>query len=108
MGLIKEKSFVKILAGDLDDMAVGLTTVPDIDQSKINYNYKLASTLEGEKIHFTRVHPLDIKKVHFEIDSSAEGSDGICVKMLKLIWMVILPTLSNIVNSSMQQSYFPT
>jgi Reverse transcriptase (RNA-dependent DNA polymerase)/Endonuclease-reverse transcriptase len=108
MGLIKEKSFVKILPGDLDDMAVGLTTVPDIDQSKINYNYKLASKPEGEKFHFTHVHPLDIKKVLFEIDSSAEGSDGICVKMLKLIWMVILPTLSNIVNSSMQQGYFPT
>jgi hypothetical protein len=54
------------------------------------------------------VHPLDIKKALFDIDSSAEGSDGICVKMLKLIWIAILPTLTNIVNSSMQLGYFST
>jgi Reverse transcriptase (RNA-dependent DNA polymerase) len=54
------------------------------------------------------VHPLQIKNALFDINTSAEGSDGICVKMLKLIWMAILPTLTNIVNSSMQLSYFPT
>jgi Reverse transcriptase (RNA-dependent DNA polymerase)/Endonuclease-reverse transcriptase len=108
MGLIKEKSYVKILPMNLDDMAVGLTTVPDIDLGKINYNYKLASSPKGEKFHFSYVHPLQIKKALFDIDTSAEGSDGICVKMLKLIWMAILPTLTNIVHSSMQLSYFPT
>jgi hypothetical protein len=108
MGLIKEKSHVKILPMNLDDMAVGLTTVPEIDMGKINYNYKLASSPEGEKFHFSYVQPLQIKNALFDIDTSAEGTDGICVKMLKLIWMVILPTLTNIVNSSMQLGYFPT
>jgi Reverse transcriptase (RNA-dependent DNA polymerase)/Endonuclease-reverse transcriptase len=107
MGLIKEKSNLQVLPLDIDDMVEGLTTVPDIDLTKINHSYKLASSPECEQFHFAHVQPLQIKNALFEIDTSAEGSDGICVKMLKLIWMVILPTLTNIVNSSMQQSYFP-
>jgi hypothetical protein len=79
---------------NLDDMAVGLTTVSDIDLGKINYNNKLASSPKGEKFHFSHVHPHQIKNALFDIDTSAEGSDGICVKMLKLIWMTILPTLT--------------
>jgi hypothetical protein len=107
LGLVKEKSQSSVLPVDLDEMVIGLTKIPDIDLHKIDYNYKLANQPVSEKFYFSYVHPIKIKNALFDISSSAEGTDGICVKMLKLIWLVIWPTLTNIINSSMQMSHFP-
>jgi retron-type reverse transcriptase len=63
--------------------------------------------LTGEKFYFHQVSPVKIKNAVFSITSSAEGEDRVCIKMLKLILNPILPTLTNIVNTSLQTSSFP-
>jgi Reverse transcriptase (RNA-dependent DNA polymerase) len=108
LGLVKEKSFSSKLPDNLNDLADGLTAVPDIDSSKIKLDYNLQSRLHGEKFYFAFAPPIKIKEAMFDITTSAEGCDGICIKMLKKIWEIIIPSVTNIVNSSMQMSIFPS
>jgi hypothetical protein len=108
LGLVKEKSFSNKLPENLDVLADGLTALPDIDSTKIKFDYNLESRPQGEKFYFAFVQPIKIKEAIFDINSSAEGHDGVCVKMLKKIWEIIIPSVTNIINSSMQMSYFPS
>jgi hypothetical protein len=108
LGLVKEKSFSNKLPENLDVLADDLTALPDIDSTKIKFDYNLNSRPQGEKFYFAFVQPIKIKEAIFDINSSAEGHDGICVKMLKTIWEIIIPSVTNIINSSMQMSYFPS
>jgi Reverse transcriptase (RNA-dependent DNA polymerase)/Endonuclease-reverse transcriptase len=108
LGLIKEKSFSNKLPENLDELAEGLTALPDIDSSKINFDYNLEPRTQVDKFYFSHVQPDKIKAAIFDIVTSAEGCDGICINMLKKIWQVIIFSVTNIVNSSMQMSYFPT
>jgi hypothetical protein len=109
LGLIKAKSSNIDFPVTADLMVDGLTIVPDaVLLSKIDLNYSIPQPINGDKFHFLYVEPATVYKSILEITSSAEGHDGVCVKMLKLIPQVILPTLTNIVNSSLQMSTFPS
>jgi hypothetical protein len=110
LGLVKEKSSFTDLPVGLDLMVDKLTVEPDqllID--KIDFYYCVPRTINGEQFHFSCVEPAQIYKSIFEIKSSAQGEDGVCILMIKSILQATLPTLTNIiVNSSMQMSSFPS
>jgi len=108
LGLVKQKSHLNKMPEDLDVLAAGLTAVPDVDNSKVKLDYNLEFRPQGDKFYFSYVHPVDIKKAMFDIVTSAEGIDGICIKMLKKIWEAIINSVTNIINSSLQLSCFPS
>jgi hypothetical protein len=109
LGIIKAKTSNIDFPVTADLMVDGLTITPDAALlNKIDLNYSIPQRITGEKFHFSYVEPAQVYKSILEITSSAEGHDGVCVKMLKLIPQVILPTLTNIVNSSLQMSTFPS
>jgi retron-type reverse transcriptase len=108
LGLIKEKANSNDLPVSLDEMVEGLTIVQsDAEIEKIEFDYQIYKPLQGEKFYFKHVEPLQVYEALCEITSSAEGNDGICIKMLKGIILIILPTITNIINSSLQMSIFP-
>jgi hypothetical protein len=52
----------------LDVLADGLTALPDIDSTKIKFDYNLESRPQGEKFHFAFVQPIKIKEAIFDIN----------------------------------------
>jgi exonuclease III len=107
LGLVKDKSFSKSLPEDLNELAQSLTKCPDIDESKIKFDSNLAPRPAGEKFYFSHAQPVKVKNAIFDIDSAAEGNDGICVKMIKLIWQTLVFPITHIVDTSLQTSTFP-
>lgn len=108
LGLVKSKTNSKVLPEDLDALAQGLTITPDIDMTKINYDYNLAYTTHTDQFYFSHVEPIKVKNAIFDIDSSSEGDDKICIRMLKTIWQVLVIPITNLFDTSLQTSTFPT
>jgi exonuclease III len=108
LGLVKEKSYSKALPEDLNQLAHSLTMGPDIDETKIKFDFNLVNRPQGEKFYFSHAQPIKVKNAIFDIDTSAEGTDGICVKMIKLIWQTLVFPITHIIDTSLQTSIFPT
>jgi Endonuclease/Exonuclease/phosphatase family len=108
LGLVKSKTNTQALPENLDELAQGLTMCPDIDQSKIKFDYNFELTAPNDQFYFSHVEPVDVKNAIFDIDTSAEGTDGICIRMIKLIWQVLVIPITNIIDNSLQLCIFPT
>lgn len=109
LGLVKAKNVPTNFPVSLNEMIKGLTVTQDADRiAKINQEYEVEAELSGEKLYFQHVNPVKVKNAVFSITTSAEGNDRVCIKMLKFILNPILPSLTNIINTSLQTSSFPT
>jgi hypothetical protein len=108
LGLVKSKTNTQALPDDLDALVKGLTMSPDIDESKINYDYNLDCMTQGDQFYFSHVEPVIVKNAIFDIDSSAEGSDKICIRMIRSIWQILVIPITNIIDTSLQISIFPS
>jgi hypothetical protein len=108
LGLVKDKANKIDFPVSLDNMAHELTVVPKPEVlDSVDYGYQIQRPVAGEQFHFSCVEPIHVCEAISKITSSAEGTDGICIKMLNLIAFAILSTLTNIINSSLQMSDFP-
>jgi hypothetical protein len=108
LGLVKSKTNTQALPENLNELAQGLTMCPDIDESKIKFDYNFELTTPNDQFYFSHVKPVDVKKAIFEIETSAEGTDGICIRMIKLIWQALVIPITNIIDNSLQLCIFPT
>jgi len=108
LGLVKDKKRTSALPDDCNKLVEELTVRQTSDmKDQIEQNVALPTSDLDDKFYFKYVTPIQVKRAIREITSPAEGTDQICIKMLKLCIDVILPTLTFIINLSLQLSYFP-
>ena len=67
-----------------------------------------AKTFHYEPFTFTDVTEQDTKDAITQIKSKATGADDITITMILIIIDAILPALTDLFNSSLRRSYFPT
>ncbi|MGL5469451.1 MAG: reverse transcriptase family protein [Shewanella sp.] len=109
LGLVKDKNKTCSLPIDSNQLVKELTVHQSseiLDQIEKNVEIPLHDI--EDQFYFKYVTPLEVKCAINQITSPSEGTDKICIKMLKLCVDIILPVLTFIINTSLQTCSFPT
>ncbi|XP_029171149.1 uncharacterized protein LOC114940599 [Nylanderia fulva] len=111
LGLIKPKgsgSCLSCSVEDLNSFFVREAGLSEIGFDENNIDDICSGEFEDKDFHWEHVMPIMIRRTILRAKSNAIGSDGISIKMLKLVIDGILPILEHLFNFSLMSGEFPS
>lgn len=101
---------ISIPLDEINSFFAGCTSLPtnidqfDVSSPLINY---FSHDIPDDKFYFNYVTPAEISKVILSVSKNSRGVDGIPILFYKHLLPVILPSITHIINFSLQSGIFP-
>lgn len=92
---------------DVDELNRKFTDLPDSDANVVQYRNQVRLNDQTE-FQFNCFYQTDVYKSFLSIKSNATSYDGVHPKFIKIIFPFILPYITNLFNTIITRSMFPT